>query len=138
MFFALGCGKTPHSEPLLDAVTDVSTPTRQDLVTVKYTSELEGFLCVPEGQGPFPVVVYNHGGLGDALGGPPEETCLALRSAGYLGFAPIRRQEVPIAGHSDDVDAGIAYAKDHEKADATRVAVLGFSRGGYLTFLALT
>ncbi|MDP7038824.1 MAG: dienelactone hydrolase family protein [Myxococcota bacterium] len=110
----------------------------QAIELVDVNAQRQGYLCVPEGNGPFPVVVYNHGGLGDALGGPPEDTCTALREEGYLGFSMLRRETVPIQGHSDDVDAGIAYALAHAKADADRFAILGYSRGGYLSFVALT
>ena len=34
--------------------------------------ELEGTLCIPPGTGPFPTVVYNHGGLREEIGGAPE------------------------------------------------------------------
>ena len=109
------------------------------ITTVVYNDAgLEAHLCVPEGQGPFPVAVYNHGGVGTVVGGDLEGTCLALRALGYLALSPRRRAEVPIDGHIDDVLAGLDYALAHEKADPDEVALLGYSRGGYLTTLALT
>jgi dienelactone hydrolase len=50
---------------------------------------LSGYLAVPKGQGPFPAVVYNHGGLGNKIGGPPEQTAEALARAGFVGFSPM-------------------------------------------------
>ena len=41
---------------------------------------LAGYLCLPVGPGPFAAVVYNHGGVGDRVGGAPRET---LRGPGY-------------------------------------------------------
>ena len=35
---------------------------------------LSGSLCKPQGRGPFPAVVFNHGGVGPIIGGAPEET----------------------------------------------------------------
>jgi len=122
-----------------DAHTGDSATTPQQVVeTVTYTDGLEGYLCVPAGEGPFPVAVYNHGGLGSALGGDPEATCKALMAEGYLGFSPVRRSTVPIEGHDEDVIAGIDYALAQERADPDRLAVLGFSRGGFLTVAMLT
>jgi dienelactone hydrolase len=104
---------------------------------VQINDEREAHLCVPAGTGPFPVAVYNHGGLGDAIGGPPEDTCEALAALGFLGLATLRRSTISIEGHSEDVDAGIAYVLAHGDADPERVSVLGYSRGGYLSFVAM-
>jgi dienelactone hydrolase len=117
---------------------DDSAPTPEGSQWVEINSERHAYLCLPQGSGPFPVAIYNHGGLGDAVGGDPEGTCLALAEFGYLGLSPLRRETVPVDGHSEDVEAGINYALSHPMADSDQVAILGFSRGGYLSFKALT
>lgn len=106
---------------------------------VVYTTEpktLKGYLCRPSGEGPFPAVLYNHGGLGRIIGGAPKETCEALAAAGYVGFAPIRRQTRSMRGHPDDIQAGLNYLIELDYVDRNRVAMMGFSRGGALTFMA--
>ena len=60
-------------------------------VTYRTDPDLKGYLCRPEGNGPFPAAIFNHGGLGDIIGGAPEGTCEALAEAGFVGFSPIRR-----------------------------------------------
>lgn len=106
---------------------------------VAYTTNpmsLKGYLCCPSGAGPFPAVLYNHGGVGNIIGGAPKETCEALAAAGFVGFAPIRRQTHSMAGHLEDVQAGIDYLLGLDYVDRKRVAMMGFSRGGALTFMA--
>jgi dienelactone hydrolase len=106
---------------------------------VVYTTEpetLKGYLCRPSGTGPFPAVAYHHGGLGEIIGGAPKETCEALAAAGFVGLAPIRRQTRSMAGHPDDVQAGLDYLLRLVYVDRNRVAMAGFSRGGALTFMA--
>ena len=79
---------------------------------VTYTSTpmpFRGCLCRPSGRGPFPLVVFNHGGLGNIIRGAPREFCAALEKAGFVGLAPIRRQTRSIRGHIDDVFAGMRY-----------------------------
>lgn len=48
-------------------------------------------------------VIYNHGGLGNKIGGSPQETCEALAKEGLVGFSPIGRQTRSLEGHLDDV-----------------------------------
>ncbi|MFQ6114225.1 MAG: hypothetical protein ACE5NG_09060 [bacterium] len=52
--------------------------TLQEVIYYRGEFELKGYLCKPEGTGPFPAVIYNHGGLGNRIGGAPIETCQAL------------------------------------------------------------
>jgi len=111
-----------------------------EVVDVVYTSRpetLKGYLCRPAGPGPFPAVMYNHGGLGNIIGGAPKETCEALAAAGFVGFSPIRRQTRTMDGQLDDVQAGLNYLLALPYVDSSKVAITGFSRGGALTFMAV-
>lgn len=74
-------------------------------------------------------------GVGNIIGGAPKETCKALVEAGFVGFAPIRRQTREMAGHPDDVQAGLDYLLGLDYVDRNKVAMLGFSRGAALTFM---
>ena len=106
----------------------------KDTVYSRGEYTLSGKLCKPEGAGPFPVVVFNHGGLGDIIGGAPDETCAALAKAGYVGFSPIRRTTRPLRGHLDDVTSAIDFIKVQPFVQGNRIAVMGFSRGAMLTY----
>lgn len=96
---------------------------------------LTGYLCIPAGVGLFPAIIYNHGGLGTTIGGAPEETCQALAEAGMVGFSPIRRETIPLSGHFEDVEAAIDYVKKLTYVDAAQIGMIGFSRGGLLTYI---
>jgi dienelactone hydrolase len=107
--------------------------------TISYRSGdlvLSGYLCLPAGPGPFAAVVYNHGGLGDRIGGAPRETCEALAAAGYVGFSPLRRATRSLDGHGDDIRAAVARLHQLAGVDASRIAMIGFSRGALLTYQA--
>ena len=91
-------------------------------VTYRTDPDLKGYLCRPEGNGPFPAAIFNHGGLGDIIGGAPEGTCEALAEAGFVGFPPIRRLTRSMRGL--------------DQVDRNRVSMIGFSRGAALTFMA--
>ena len=97
---------------------------------------LKGYLAKPEGTGPFPVVIYNHGGLGNIIGGAPEETSQALAQEGFVGFSTIRRQTTSLDGHLDDVFAAIEFVKQLAYVDSNHIGIMGFSRGALLTFEA--
>ncbi|MBC8506805.1 MAG: dienelactone hydrolase family protein [Anaerolineales bacterium] len=139
---------TPTISPTTAKVTHSPTSTAEPSDTpivfesvskteVLYNSELSlsGYLCTPLGLGPFPAVIFNHGGLGDVIGGAPEETCQSLADAGMVGFSPIRRQTVPLDGHTADIQSAIDYVKNLDYVDIDRLGLMGFSRGGMLTFM---
>ncbi|MFQ6088267.1 MAG: dienelactone hydrolase family protein [Candidatus Methanofastidiosia archaeon] len=136
------CVTFSNSEP--SYLTAETTPSNHEMQTkgflkeVTYQSEstLKGYLCKPEGSGPFPAVIYNHGGKGGIIGGAPKETCEALAKAGFVGFSPIRREELSLKRNLDDVFAGIKYVRTLDYVDSDLIGIIGFSRGGFLTFLA--
>jgi len=107
----------------------------REVVYTTTPETLEGYLCRPSGAGPFSGVLYNHGGLGNIIGGAPKETCEALAAAGFVGFAPIRRQTRPMGGHTEDIQAALNYLTGLDYVDRNRIAMMGFSRGGALTFM---
>ena len=96
--------------------------------------KLKGTLCRPGGTGPFPAVVYHHGGGGNAIGGSPEDTCRALAKAGFIGLSLIRRSTKPLQGHLEDAEVAVDYIKQRDEVDSGRIGVIGFSRGGLLAW----
>ncbi len=104
----------------------------------------QALICRPEGKGPFPAVVYNHGRIVDTEGydGASErgydldEFCRALAKDGFLALAPIRDSGTwDIPGHREEVSRAVDYVKTLPDVDPFRVALMGFSRGGLLTLL---
>jgi hypothetical protein len=61
----IGCETTHHATTQEKAV---AAGVREVVYTTK-PETLKGYLCRPSGAGPFPAVLYNHGGLGDIIGG---------------------------------------------------------------------
>jgi dipeptidyl aminopeptidase/acylaminoacyl peptidase len=117
---------------------------------ISYPSEglrITGFMNVPDGSGPFPIVACNHGYINPAVyrtgqGSKREADYLAARgyltvSSDYRGHGGSEGQ--PDGGHLDtgyarDVINLIASAQRHPKADAGRVGVWGHSMGGNLAY----
>jgi dienelactone hydrolase len=70
---------------------------------------LIGYLFKPDGSGPFPTVVWNHGSEQDPGSGPQFNAVASVFvPAGYAVFAPMRR------GHSDSEGEYIVAAMDRE------------------------
>ena len=94
------------------------------------------YLAGPTGTGPFPAVLYNHGGLGTAVGGDLRSSCIAFAEAGYLARAEKRMETVPMAGHLAEVEAALDDLLADPRANTGCVSIIGFSRGGLLTLQA--
>ena len=117
---------------------------------------LRGFLYKPDGNGPFPAVLYNHGSEQN----PGLKPALAefFSSRGYVFFLPHRRghgrspNDSVVASlyaqgaagrialhetHLEDQLAALAYLKQLSDVDPQRIAVAGCSYGGIQTVLAV-
>jgi dienelactone hydrolase len=88
--------------------------------------------CRPSGDGPFPAVLYNHGGSGQAIGGDLKGTCVALAEAGYVAHSERRRETRALEGHLQDVFEALDALRASSNVDTGRIGIMGFSRGGLL------
>ncbi len=117
--------------------------------------ELETTVFRPDGEGPFPVAIINHGkASGDPMFQERARYAVPAREfvrRGYAVVVPMRQGFAGsggryidggcnIAGNgryqADDVEVTLAWLRRQPWADATRVVVIGQSHGG-LTTLAL-
>lgn len=130
--------------------------------TVFYPSgklEIEAYVYKPEGAGPFPVVIYNHG---SRIARDKEEMPFVyvgemLTHSGYMVVVPERRGYGKSDGETfgeavgedrgprfvarveeetDDVLAAVGFAKTLPCADTTRMGVMGWSFGGITSVFA--
>ncbi|TDT92884.1 carboxymethylenebutenolidase [Azorhizobium sp. AG788] len=114
---------------------------------------MPGYRAMPEGNGPFPLVIVIEEifGVHEYI----KDTCRRLAKLGYCAVAPelYARQgdltkmtdvqqivsqvisKKPDAEMLSDLDAAVAWAVKDSKADGNRLAVTGFCRGGRATWL---
>jgi dienelactone hydrolase len=120
---------------------------------------IEAYLYKPEGKGPFPVVIYNHGSRpgNERAERPFAYVGKMLAASGYLVLVPERRgygksegtpfvegigddrgsrYVVRLQQEADDVIAAAEFAKTLPDADASRIAVIGWSFGGIVSVFA--
>ena len=123
------------------------------------TLKLEAYLYRPNGDGPFPVVIYNHGSRPGAERSERPFTFIGrlLTSAGYAVLVPERRgygksdgqtfaEEIGsdrseryvrrLDAEAGDVLAALALLKTVPWVDMRRVAIMGWSFGGIVSVLA--
>jgi dienelactone hydrolase len=122
------------------------------------TLRIEAYLYKPEGDGPFPVVIYNHGSRDgrERMSVPFQYVGSMLTKAGYVVLVPERRgygksdgvpwrketqndpsRLVPrLQAETDDVLASIDYLRTLPFADTKRMGIMGWSFGGIVTMFA--
>ncbi len=141
---------TPLSPPMATLITPPTVAPTQSQIAMAVVStktnpphqvtmeELRdgSYVCRPAGAGPFPAILYNHGGLGTIVGGDLAGTCRALAKAGYLARSEKRQETKQLTGHLSEVLAGLKRLRTHPDADPSRIGMVGFSRGGLLTLQA--
>jgi len=177
-FFSLcltlfACGSNSPSNPSGTQVNSQgsSAPVNLNKQMVTFQSKaddgkilnLVGYLYKPDGNGPFPTIIWNHGSETDAGEGENVDLLpVPFVEAGYAFFSPIRRGQGKSEGESitdtlnnftgeekgqkfvelmeggqlNDQMAGLAYAKTLPFVDKDRLAVMGCSYGGIQTLMA--
>jgi dienelactone hydrolase len=129
-----GCNKDYPTPP----TTTVTIPTNNSQIFLDSIADTNGYTYIasPLGNGPFPSVLYNHGGLGGNIGGDLKGTVIALAEAGYFARAELRQPTTGITGHLQEVETALDDLISDSKCDNTKVGVIGFSRGALLTLQA--
>lgn len=105
-----------------------------------------GLLCRPEGEGPFPAVIYSHGRIASpqtlarAKDGGWKRTCERLAADGFLAFIAVRefasdRRPPQIPANKNALSKAIDYVKSLPEVDRSRMALMGHSRGGLLALM---
>jgi dienelactone hydrolase len=141
------------------AAQENANPTPQEVIFPAGQLVLHGRLFVPDGDGPFPAILWNHGS--ERAPGPYlPGLARPFVAAHYVFFAPFRRgqgtspgpyivDQVQAAPPSEraqltvnlledqvaDQLAGLAYLQSLPSVDSTRIAVMGGSYGGIQTLL---
>lgn len=92
------------------------------------------WVAIPDGAGPFPGVLYSHGGFGANPGGDLEKTAMRLAESGFIGYAKKRSDtSFSLDDSLADILDGSDGLLDLQQVDSTRLALIGFSRGGLLS-----
>jgi len=114
--------------------------TVEDVTITNGAREVPATVIIPDGDGPFPAVVMNHGhGGGRQEGGGFARLAEALADAGIMTI----RMDFPGSGDSkepftegylsnmiSDSNASLAYMLEHYPADPDKLGILGYSMGG--------
>ena len=133
-------------------------PRYQEVFYASGNLRIQAYLYKPDGDGPFPVVIYNHGTRDgrERTPSPFPHIGRMLTRAGYAVLVPERRgygksdgevwwKEVGsdqsrlisrLQAETDDVLAGIDYLRGLSYVDTKRLAVMGWSFGGVVSMLA--
>ena len=118
---------------------------------ITYVSDglrVTGHLVTPRGAGPYPCVIYNRGGNREFGANSPERVVRRLARMASWGYVVIASQYRGNAGGEGREEFGGAEIADvlnlvplleslGPRADATRIGMVGYSRGGLMTYLAL-
>ncbi len=101
---------------------------------------------IPDGEGPFPVAIYVHGGgwTGGDKANPDDAPALEMLSKGGFTWFSINYRLAPKhrwPACQNDVQSAIRWVKAnaaHYKGDPSRIVLIGYSAGGQLVTYAAT
>ena len=119
------------------AAAQAPAPAKQRIAFKSHGLTLTGFLFKPDGPGPFPSIIWNHGSEKNPGGGPQFDTVASIFVPhGYVVFAPIRRGHQMSEGRYilDERDA----ARGRGQAAQTIVRLHETERGVYKAAIAIS
>jgi dienelactone hydrolase len=148
---------------LVAAAADTQSPADPAYTEVFYRSgnlRIHAYLYKPNGDGPFPVVIYNHGARGGRPRRPEPNEYIGrlLTRAGYAVLIPERRgygdsegstllEDIGndwgqrfvarVEAETNDVFATVDYLRTLPFADTKRIGIMGYSLGGIVTMFAV-
>src|SRR5262245_789196 len=153
IFLWLAAAAAYSQSPADSAYTEVFYPSGQ--------LRIQAYLYKPNGDGPFPVVIYNHSSRPTRE--PPSVPFAyigrLLARAGYVGLGPERRGYGGPEGRTwseegsndrgqrfiarlqeetDDVLAALDYLRTLSFTDTKRIGIMGWSLGGIVTMFAVS
>ncbi|MGH8244873.1 MAG: alpha/beta hydrolase family protein [Gammaproteobacteria bacterium] len=125
-----------------------ATPLQEESIRQVYVPSYDGVFVAaalrkPAGDGPFPAILYIHGGVGGS-GLKAMERMLSGRvpehfhRLGYVGFAADYRRYHFGEDEIQDMMAAYRLLASFPFVDKTRIAVIGGSHGGYLAQMLAT
>lgn len=123
---------------MIDSVEIPGFHLKAKLFLVSYRSKglkVKGYLAVPRGQGPFPLLMYCRGGIKN-VGMTKLAWVSQFVEQGYVVFAPFYRGNRGGEGREDfggedrhDVLEAVPWLKELPMVDPLRMHMFGFSRG---------
>lgn len=115
----------------------------EEFVIEHGTKRIYGMIAYPEGQGPWPLVIFSHGiGASRIYEGGMErqfvEAGLAFAAFDFCGGGQGSRssgtmQEMSVLTEADDLSAVMDWARGQERVDRRALFLLGSSQGGYVS-----
>jgi fermentation-respiration switch protein FrsA (DUF1100 family) len=136
----------PPPNGTLDTMTLVYSSGHSDYYRITYWSDgikVNGFLGTPTGLGPFPAIIYNRGGAwetGKLIGleiVPLVEAGYVAAASQYRGNAGSGGNESFGAGDVNDALNLIPLLKALPQVNPRQIGMMGGSRGGMVTYMAL-